>query len=130
MQDRRPRNRRHPIPHHTVPGEPRCSIVTITSGEDDDDYVFTVLARHKSLPDRWESITFSYDYVIGTGGSGVVTMARLHNTNETLAIKKVLVHQNSREKQVNILRSIDHCNTTALKYFFYTSAGTNGASSI
>ena len=116
-----------PIPHHTAPGEPRCSIVTITSGEDDYDYVFKVLARHKSLPDRWESITFSYESVIGTGSYGLVMMAKLHNTNETVAIKKVFVDQHSREREVNIMRGIDHCNTTALKYFFYTSAGTNGA---
>ena len=50
----------------------------------------SVLATLGPLPDRQQEITYTDLKVIGSGSFGVVYQARLVDTNEPIAIKKVL----------------------------------------
>lgn len=50
----------------------------------------TVLATLGSLPERQQEITYSNLKLIGNGSFGVVYQAQLLDTNESVAIKKVL----------------------------------------
>ena len=61
----------------------------------------TVLATVGPLPDRQQEITYSDVKIIGNGSFGVVYQAKLLDTNEPVAIKKVL--QDKRFKVCTVL---------------------------
>ena len=43
------------------------------------------------------------------------------DSNELIAIKKVLQDKRFKNRELQIMRKLDHCNIVKLKYFFYTS---------
>ena len=59
--------------------------------------------------------------VIGNGSFGVVYQAKLCETGEMVAIKKVLQDKRFKNRELQIMRRLDHCNIVRLLYFFYTS---------
>jgi len=87
----------------------------------DGGTVTTVLATTGTLPDTAEEISYSNNKVIGNGSFGVVYQARLVDSNELIAIKKVLQDKRFKNRELQIMRKLDHCNIVKLKYFFYTS---------
>ena len=68
-------------------------------GDKDGSKVTTVVATTGSLPDRTQEISYTDTKVIGNGSFGVVYQARMCDSTELVAIKKVL--QDKRFK-VNI----------------------------
>ena len=69
-------------------------------GDKDGSKVTTVVATTGSLPDRTQEISYTDTKVIGNGSFGVVYQARMCESSELVAIKKVL--QDKRFK-VNIV---------------------------
>lgn len=69
-------------------------------GDKDGSKVTTVVATTGSLPDRTQEISYTDTKVIGNGSFGVVYQARMCDSSELVAIKKVL--QDKRFK-VNIV---------------------------
>ena len=64
----------------------------------------------------------SYPFqVIGNGSFGVVYQAKLVETGEMVAIKKVLQDKRFKNRELQIMRRLEHCNIVKLMYFFYTS---------
>ncbi|VDN26431.1 unnamed protein product [Gongylonema pulchrum] len=59
--------------------------------------------------------------VIGNGSFGVVYLAKLTDTNELVAIKKVLQDKRFKNRELQIMRKLEHQNIVKLKYFFYSS---------
>jgi glycogen synthase kinase 3 beta len=59
--------------------------------------------------------------VIGNGSFGVVYLAKLVQTNENVAIKKVLQDKRFKNRELQIMQRLDHQNIVKLMYFFYTS---------
>lgn len=59
-------------------------------GDKDGSKITTVVATTGSLPDRTQEISYTDTKVIGNGSFGVVYQARTCDTNELVAIKKVL----------------------------------------
>ena len=59
--------------------------------------------------------------MIGNGSFGVVYQAKLCETGEMVAIKKVLQDKRFKNRELQIMRRLDHCNIVSLLYFFYTS---------
>ena len=49
------------------------------------------------------------------------TSKKLLNDDELIAIKKVLQDKRFKNRELQIMRKLDHCNIVKLKYFFYTS---------
>ncbi|KAI6235669.1 Protein kinase domain-containing protein [Aphelenchoides besseyi] len=72
-------------------------------------------------PDRDLEIQYADGRIIGNGSFGVVYMAKVVNTNENVAIKKVLQDKRFKNRELQIMRKLDHQNIVKLKYFFYTS---------
>ncbi len=72
-------------------------------------------------PDRPQEVSYTDTKVIGNGSFGVVYQARLVDTNEMVAIKRVLQDKRFKNRELQIMRRLDHCNIVKLKYFFYTS---------
>lgn len=59
-------------------------------GDKDGSKVTTVVATTGSLPDRTQEIGYTDTKVIGNGSFGVVYQARMCDSTELVAIKKVL----------------------------------------
>jgi len=66
--------------------------------------------------------TFTGEKIIGNGTFGVVFQARIVETGETVAIKKVLQDKRYKNRELQILQELNHQNVTTLKHAFYTQA--------
>ncbi|XP_023218325.1 glycogen synthase kinase-3 beta-like [Centruroides sculpturatus] len=87
----------------------------------DGSKVTTVVATPGQGPDRPQEVSYTDTKVIGNGSFGVVYQARLLETGEMVAIKKVLQDKRFKNRELQIMRRLDHCNIVKLKYFFYSS---------
>ncbi|KAI3741276.1 hypothetical protein L1987_58947 [Smallanthus sonchifolius] len=71
--------------------------------------------------------TFSYmaERVVGTGSFGVVFQAKCLETGESVAIKKVLQDKRYKNRELQIMRLLDHPNVVPLKNCFYSTTDKN-----
>uniref|UniRef100_A0A672MI49 [tau protein] kinase n=1 Tax=Sinocyclocheilus grahami TaxID=75366 RepID=A0A672MI49_SINGR len=83
--------------------------------------VTTVVATPGQGPDRPQEVSYTDIKVIGNGSFGVVYQARLIDSQEWVAIKKVLQDKRFKNRELQIMRKLDHCNIVRLRYFFYCS---------
>lgn len=65
--------------------------------------------------------TYSADRVVGNGSFGVVVRAQVKETNETVAIKKVLQDKRYKNRELQIMQMLQHTNVVLLKNSFYTN---------
>jgi len=86
----------------------------------DGNKVTTVVATPGSGPDRPQEVAYMDTKVIGNGSFGVVFQAKLVESNELVAIKKVLQDKRFKNRELQIMRRLEHCNIVKLKYFFYS----------
>nr|CAB3468153.1 unnamed protein product [Digitaria exilis] len=68
-----------------------------------------------------KTISYMAERVVGTGSFGVVFQAKCIETGETVAIKKVLQDKRYKNRELQIMRSIDHCNVISLKHCFFST---------
>lgn len=87
----------------------------------DANKVTTVVATPGTGPDRPQEISYTDSKVIGNGSFGVVYQARLCDTGEQIAIKKVLQDKRFKNRELQIMRKLEHQNIVKLKFFFYSS---------
>uniref|UniRef100_A0A0B6Z4C1 Protein kinase domain-containing protein n=1 Tax=Arion vulgaris TaxID=1028688 RepID=A0A0B6Z4C1_9EUPU len=87
----------------------------------DGNKVTTVLATAGQGSDRPQEVSYTDAKVIGNGSFGVVYQARLLETGELVAIKKVLQDKRFKNRELQIMRKLEHQNIVKLKYFFYSS---------
>uniref|UniRef100_I3LXF9 Glycogen synthase kinase 3 alpha n=1 Tax=Ictidomys tridecemlineatus TaxID=43179 RepID=I3LXF9_ICTTR len=87
----------------------------------DSGKVTTVVATVGQGPERSQEVAYTDIKVIGNGSFGVVYQARLADTRELVAIKKVLQDKRFKNRELQIMRKLDHCNIVRLRYFFYSS---------
>lgn len=81
----------------------------------------SALATLGPPPDRQQEIVYTGLRIIGNGSFGVVYQARLVDNNEPVAIKKVLQDKRFKNRELQIMRRLDHCNIIRLQYFFYSA---------
>ncbi|XP_048862151.1 glycogen synthase kinase-3 beta-like isoform X1 [Brienomyrus brachyistius] len=91
------------------------------SRDKDGSKVTTVVATQGQGPDRPQEVSYTDTKVIGNGSFGVVYQAKLCDTGELVAIKKVLQDKRFKNRELQIMRKLDHCNIVRLRYFFYSS---------
>ncbi|XP_074653237.1 glycogen synthase kinase-3 beta-like isoform X2 [Tubulanus polymorphus] len=88
----------------------------------DGSKVTTVVATTGSgPPDRTREVSYTDTRVIGNGSFGVVYQAKLCDTNELVAIKKVLQDKRFKNRELQIMQKLEHQNIVKLRYFFYSS---------
>jgi len=87
----------------------------------DGSKVTTVMATPGQGVDRPEAVSYTDTRVIGNGSFGVVYQARLCESGELVAIKKVLQDKRFKNRELQIMRKLEHQNIVKLKYFFYSS---------
>jgi len=66
-------------------------------------------------------ISYMAERVIGHGSFGVVFLAKVVETGEVVAIKKVLQDKRYRSRELIMMRSIHHRNIVAMKHCFYSN---------
>ncbi|XP_015910135.1 glycogen synthase kinase-3 beta [Parasteatoda tepidariorum] len=82
--------------------------------------VTNVIATPGQGSDRSVEVCWTDTKVIGNGSFGVVYQARLVDSGELVAIKKVLQDKRFKNRELQIMRKLNHCNIVKLKYFFYS----------
>lgn len=90
------------------------------AGDRSSNQVTTVLATPGHGSDKPQEISYTDTKVIGNGSFGVVYQARMVDCDEVIAIKKVLQDKRFKNRELSIMRRIEHTNIVALRYFFYS----------
>lgn len=83
-------------------------------------------AMSPSVHDTDQNISYSAERIIGNGSFGVVFEAKVVETNEVVAIKKVLQDKRFKNRELQIMRQLvkdPHTNIVALKHCFYSQVG-------
>ncbi|CAD6187484.1 unnamed protein product [Caenorhabditis auriculariae] len=82
--------------------------------------IFTVKARPAyGNVDREIELQLTNSKIIGNGSFGTVFMAELCATNETVAIKKVCIDARYKNRELGIMKRLQHPNIVRLMYFYY-----------
>ncbi|KAL7063839.1 hypothetical protein AAHC03_05102 [Spirometra sp. Aus1] len=87
-------------------------------GSKDSGKIITVVAS-LGEGNKTKEISYTDIKVVGNGSFGVVYQARLCDTNEIVAVKKVLQDRRFKNRELQIMRILDHQNIVKLKYFFH-----------
>ncbi|RHY26941.1 hypothetical protein DYB32_007714 [Aphanomyces invadans] len=66
-----------------------------------------------------KTINYSAERIIGNGSFGVVFQATIEETGEVVAIKKVLQDKRFKNREMQIMRQLQHDNIVQLKHCFY-----------
>eukprot|EP00310_Coccolithus_braarudii_P012771 CAMPEP_0183336280 /NCGR_PEP_ID=MMETSP0164_2-20130417/4298_1 /TAXON_ID=221442 /ORGANISM="Coccolithus pelagicus ssp braarudi, Strain PLY182g" /LENGTH=368 /DNA_ID=CAMNT_0025505765 /DNA_START=108 /DNA_END=1211 /DNA_ORIENTATION=+ len=77
----------------------------------------TVASDDLKHPSKW---TFVDERMIGSGSFGVVYQAVVQQTQKEVAIKKVLQDKRFKNRELQIMKMLDHANVTTLHHFFHT----------
>jgi len=87
----------------------------------DGSKVTTVVATPGQGSDKPQEVSYTDTKVIGNGSFGVVYQAKLCDTSELVAIKKVLQDKRFKNRELQIMRKLEHQNIVRLRFFFYSS---------
>ncbi|KAA8520593.1 hypothetical protein F0562_014849 [Nyssa sinensis] len=68
-----------------------------------------------------QTISYKAERVVGTGSFGVVFQAKCLETEEAVAIKKVLQDKRYKNRELQIMRLLDHPNVVPLKHCFFST---------
>ncbi|KAG6505081.1 hypothetical protein ZIOFF_037429 [Zingiber officinale] len=68
-----------------------------------------------------QTISYMAERVVGTGSFGIVFQAKCLETGETVAIKKVLQDRKYKNRELQLMRSMDHSNVISLKHCFFST---------
>nr|DAD21260.1 TPA_asm: hypothetical protein HUJ06_022723 [Nelumbo nucifera] len=71
------------------------------------------------------TISYMAERVVGTGSFGIVFQAKCLETGETVAIKKVLQDRRYKNRELQLMRSMDHPNVISLKHCFFSTTSKN-----
>lgn len=86
-----------------------------------ENRVTTVVATPGYGPEKQVEVAYSDMKVVGNGSFGVVYSAKLQDTHKMIAIKKVLQDKRFKNRELQIMRKLEHENVVKLQYFFYSS---------
>ncbi|KAI8068529.1 kinase-like domain-containing protein [Gongronella butleri] len=90
------------------------------TGEPDPHKVFKVDAKD-GRSDEDIQLHYAHYKVAGNGSFGVVYQAKLLRTGEDVAIKKVLQDRRFKNRELQIMKSVNHPNIVALRAYFYNN---------
>ncbi|XP_057994700.1 shaggy-related protein kinase zeta isoform X2 [Hevea brasiliensis] len=68
-----------------------------------------------------QTISYMAERVVGTGSFGIVFQAKCLETGETVAIKKVLQDRRYKNRELQLMRLMDHPNVVSLKHCFFST---------
>ncbi|KAJ3683413.1 hypothetical protein LUZ60_013640 [Juncus effusus] len=68
-----------------------------------------------------QTISYMAERIVGSGSFGVVFQAKCLETGETVAIKKVLQDRRYKNRELQLMRLMNHTNVIGLKHCFYST---------
>ncbi|KAI4331104.1 hypothetical protein MLD38_029327 [Melastoma candidum] len=68
-----------------------------------------------------QTISYKAEHVVGTGSFGIVFQAKCLETGEIVAIKKVLQDRRYKNRELKLMRLMDHPNVISLKHCFFST---------
>ncbi|NP_001312816.1 shaggy-related protein kinase epsilon-like [Nicotiana tabacum] len=72
-----------------------------------------------------KTLSYMAERVVGTGSFGVVFQAKCLETGDSVAIKKVLQDRRYKNRELQIVRILDHPNVVHLRHCFYSTTEKN-----
>ncbi|XP_075482855.1 shaggy-related protein kinase eta isoform X1 [Primulina tabacum] len=81
--------------------------------------ISTTIGGKNGEPKR--TVSYMAERVVGTGSFGIVFQAKCLETGETVAIKKVLQDRRYKNRELQLMRTMDHPNIVSLKHCFYST---------
>ncbi|KAM7275917.1 hypothetical protein ACFE04_017783 [Oxalis oulophora] len=81
--------------------------------------ISTTIGGKNGEPKR--TISYMAERAVGKGTFGIVFQAKCIETGETVAIKKVLQDRRYKNRELQLMRLMDHPNVISLKHFFSTT---------
>jgi glycogen synthase kinase 3 beta len=67
-----------------------------------------------------QNYTYTATQIVGSGSFGVVYQATIAETGECVAIKKVFQDKRYKNRELQILKELNHPNVIKLRHYFYT----------
>ncbi|OIV99245.1 hypothetical protein TanjilG_06550 [Lupinus angustifolius] len=117
-------------PQHPQPEVPRRS----SDMETDKDMSATVIVQNDAVTghiisttiggkngEPKQTISYMAERVVGTGSFGVVFQAKCLETGEAVAIKKVLQDRRYKNRELQLMRLMDHPNVISLTHCFFST---------
>ncbi|KAL6141178.1 hypothetical protein ACLB2K_059468 [Fragaria x ananassa] len=81
--------------------------------------ISTTIGGKNGEPKR--TISYMAERAVGTGSFGIVFQAKCLETGETVAIKKVLQDRRYKNRELQLMRLMDHPNVVSLKHCFFST---------
>mmetsp|Transcript_12879 Transcript_12879/g.19391 ORF Transcript_12879/g.19391 Transcript_12879/m.19391 type:complete len:355 (-) Transcript_12879:347-1411(-) len=73
-----------------------------------------------------KTISYNAERVVGTGSFGVVYLAKVEETDEVVAIKKVLQDRRYKNRELQMMKTVNHRNVVKMKHCFFNKGERNG----
>ncbi|XVE73912.1 hypothetical protein DITRI_Ditri11bG0156700 [Diplodiscus trichospermus] len=89
------------------------------NGTETGQIISTIVGGQNGKPKQ--TISYMAERVVGTGSFGVVFQAKCLERGESVAIKKVLQDKRYKNRELQIMRILDHPNTVQLKHCFLST---------
>ncbi|KAM3344587.1 shaggy-related protein kinase epsilon isoform X1 [Capsicum galapagoense] len=93
------------------------------NGTETGQIIVTTLSGRKGK--KKQTLSYMAERVVGTGSFGVVFQAKCLETGESVAIKKVLEDRRYKNRELQIMRMLDHPNAVHLRHCFYSTTEKN-----
>ncbi|GAA0173238.1 non-receptor serine/threonine protein kinase [Lithospermum erythrorhizon] len=89
------------------------------NGTETGHIIVTTIGGRNGQPKQ--TISYMAERIVGQGSFGVVFQAKCLETGETVAIKKVLQDKRYKNRELQIMRILDHPNVVSLKHCFFST---------
>ncbi|XP_052724392.1 shaggy-related protein kinase theta isoform X1 [Vigna angularis] len=89
------------------------------NGTETGQIITTAIGGRDGQPKQ--TISYMAERVVGTGSFGVVFQAKCLETGEAVAIKKVLQDKRYKNRELQVMRTVDHPNVVKLKHCFFST---------
>ncbi|KAJ8638912.1 hypothetical protein MRB53_015606 [Persea americana] len=118
---RRSRRNPNPNPNIALTNHNKELSASVMDGSDSvTGHIISTTIGGKNGEDK-RTISYMAERVVGSGSFGVVFQAKCLETGETVAIKKVLQDRRYKNRELQLMRSMDHPNVLSLKHCFYST---------
>ena len=79
----------------------------------------TIFGSQEGLVLENEGVKYVVKQIVGNGAFGIVTIATNENTNEVVAIKRVVQDRRYKNRELQMMENLNHVNVLKLKDHFY-----------
>ncbi|XP_011023408.1 PREDICTED: shaggy-related protein kinase NtK-1-like isoform X1 [Populus euphratica] len=95
------------------------AVIVSGNGTETGQIIATTVGGRNGQPKQ--TISYMAEHMVGTGSFGVVYQAKCLETGEAVAIKKVLQDKRYKNRELQVMRILDHPNVVQLKHCFYST---------